>query len=599
MSTDLSGGWTLSLKHPVSSVWPILSDTQRFNEMSGLPRYHLSETPQPDGSVRRIATGRVARFDIQWEELPVEWVAEQYFFQRRLFLNGPLRRMDASLRLMPAGDGAKATYQIRIDSRYRLIGPYVARRLLNGAGKTFEKAVQGANEYLANARESAFELHPPQLMPGGEKRAQEIADYLHTGPYGHGLTGRLMRHILHVPDADACRIRPKALARAWDAPPRHVIELCLAAVRSGMLRLTWDLLCPRCRGAKISAERLDQLQQKAHCPSCNIDFGADFNRNVELVFHPSSMVRECETGEYCLSGPQTTPHVLIQQSLAPGESRQIMADLGPGDYRLRTFSRGAEQDLTFDGGKWPELSVTKVGIVSSAEVTKGELRLVNATESPMTLVIESRDWTGDALTAHQVTALQSFRHLFPDAVLHGGEELAIDSIAILFTDLQSSTVLYRETGDGPAYQRVREHFEFLAGIIRAHDGALVKTIGDAVMAVFVSPQQALRAALGVQEQIAGFNHTRGDMALTINMGLHCGRCIVVNLNDRLDYFGSTVNLAARLQGQSRGGDIVLSEDVAKDPLVSPMLEGLSWTGETMPLKGFANPVSFRRITGKI
>jgi len=276
-----------------------------------------------------------------------------------------------------------------------------------------------------------------------------------------------------------------------------------------------------------------------------------------------------------------------------------MADLGPGDYRLRTFSRGAEQDLTFDGGKWPELSVTKVGIVSGADVTKGELRLVNATESPMTLVIESRDWTADALTAHQVTALQSFRHLFPDAVLHGGEELAIDSIAILFTDLQSSTVLYRETGDGPAYQRVREHFEFLAGIIRAHDGALVKTIGDAVMAVFVSPQQALRAALGVQEQIAGFNHTRGDMALTINMGLHCGRCIVVNLNDRLDYFGSTVNLAARLQGQSRGGDIVLSEDVAKDPLVSPMLEGLSWTGETMPLKGFANPVSFRRITGKI
>ncbi|HAK63742.1 MAG TPA: hypothetical protein DCO82_10930, partial [Alphaproteobacteria bacterium] len=103
MISELCGEWRLSLSHPPGRLWPILSDTERFNEMSGLPRYELTETPQPDGSVRRVAQGRVARFDIQWEELPVEWVAEQYFFQRRLFLNGPLRRMDASLRLAPEG----------------------------------------------------------------------------------------------------------------------------------------------------------------------------------------------------------------------------------------------------------------------------------------------------------------------------------------------------------------------------------------------------------------------------------------------------------------------------------------------------------------
>ena len=598
MASELRGEWSVSLRHPPNKVWPIVSDTGRFNEMSGLPRYELTETPQPDGSVRRVAQGKVARTDIRWEELPVEWVAEQYFFQRRLFLNGPLRRMDAELRLAPEAEGAKATYRLTVESRTPVIGPYVARRLLKGAGETFARAVQGADEYLTHLQPTAFELGAPLLKPGAEKRVMDIAEYLHSGPYDHGLSGRLVKHVLLAPDADACRIRPKALARDWGAPPRHVIELCLAAVRSGMLRLTWDLLCPRCRGAKISAERLDQLRQKAHCPSCNIDYGADFNRNVELVFHPSAMVRECETGEYCLSGPQTTPHVLIQQSLAPGESRRIGAGLSPGDYRLRTFSRGAERDITFSGEKWPEISLTPDGFITGDEAGEGEIRLVNAMGSPMTLVIESRDWTADALTAHQVTALQSFRHLFPDEVLHGGEELAIDSIAILFTDLQGSTALYREIGDGPAYQRVREHFEFLIEIVRAHDGALVKTIGDAVMAVFVSPHQALRAALSVQEKISGFNHAHEETAVSINMGLHCGRCIVVNLNDRLDYFGSTVNLAARLQGQSREGDIVLSEEIANDPLVSPMLERLSWVRETMPLKGIAKPVSFRRIAGK-
>ena len=599
MISELCGEWRLSLSHPPGRLWPILSDTERFNEMSGLPRYELTETPQPDGSVRRVAQGRVARFDIQWEELPVEWVAEQYFFQRRLFLNGPLRRMDASLRLAPEGEGTTAAYHLEIESRHRLIGPYVARRLLNGAGRTFAKAVQGADGFLRQLQPSAFDLGAPLLKPGAEKRVMDIADYLHSGPYDHGLSGRLMKHVLQAPDADACRIRPKALARAWDAPPRHVIELCLAAVRSGMLRLTWDLLCPRCRGAKISAERLDLLRQKAHCPSCNIEFGADFNRNVELVFHPSSMVRECGTGEYCLSGPQTTPHVLIQQSLFPGEDRLIAAGLPPGDYRVRTYARGAELDITVAGERWPEVSVTGDGVVAGGELPKGEIRLVNATESPLTLVIESRAWADAALTAHQVTSLQSFRHLFPEEVLHGGEELAIDSIAILFTDLQGSTALYREIGDGPAYQRVREHFDFLIEIVRTHDGALVKTIGDAVMAVFVSPYQALRAALSVQEKIAEFNRAHGDMEISINMGLHCGRCIVVNLNDRLDYFGSTVNLAARLQGQSREGDIVLSEEIANDPLVAPMLEKLSWTGETMPLKGFPKPVSFRRISGRV
>lgn len=598
MAADLRGEWSVTLSHPPNKLWPILSDTERFNEMSGLPRYHLQETPQPDGSVRRVAQGRIARFDIQWEELPVEWVAEQYFFQRRLFLNGPLRRMDAKLRLAPEGEGSKATYQIGIESRTPLLGPYVARRLINGAERTFAKAVEGAAGFLANAQIPAFDLGRPLLLPGGEERAEEIAEYIQSGPYDHGLSAQILDFVLRAPDADACHIRPKALARAWGAPPRHVIENCLAGVRSGLLRLSWDLLCPRCRGAKVSTDSLGALPREAHCPSCNIDYGMDFNRNIELVFHPSSTVRECPGGEYCLSGPQTTPHVLIQQSLAPGESRDITASLAPGGYRLRTFSRGAEWNFTHEGGGLPEMSITSKGFVSGAPAQEGLIRLVNAADRPMTLVLESQEWIADALTAHQVTAMQTFRHLFPDQVLHGGEELAIDSIALLFTDLQGSTALYREVGDGPAYQLVREHFDFLIDIVRAHDGALVKTIGDAVMAAFTNPQQALRAALSVHEKITGFNQAHGDTAVSIKMGLHCGRCIVVNLNDRLDYFGSTVNLAARLQGQSRGGDIVLSEELACDPLVAPILADLAWSEETITLKGFGQPVSLRRIAGK-
>ncbi len=595
MGNELRGAWSATLNHPPRLLWPILSDTERFNEMSGLPRYVLSETPQQDGSVRRVASGRAARFDVQWEELPVEWVEEQYFTQTRLFLNGPLARMTATLKLAAQGDGSKLSYHIEIETRHAVIGPYVAGRLIRGAGRTFARAVNGAGEFLDGMRPSAYELEPPVLVEGGEGRAKSILSYLQTGPYDHGLSARLVERLLHAPDADMCHIRPKQLAREWDVEPRYVVELCLAGVRSGLLRLTWDLLCPRCRGAKATAPQLDQLGQTVHCPSCNIDYTSDFAKNVELVFHPAATVRECPGGEYCLSGPQTTPHVLVQQSLQPGETKELAAEIAPGEYRLRTLSRGAEFDISHAGGAFPAMIVSEDGVTVRSPDAPGNIVLVNDTQRPLTLLIESREWVKDALTAHQVTTMHTFRHLFPDQVLRAGEEMSIDNVTLMFTDLQESTMLYRQIGDGPAYHRVREHFGFLIEIVRAHNGALVKTIGDAVMAAFAGPAPAVRAALAVQQNIAEFNRGHSDTEIHLKMGLHGGRCIVVNLNDRLDYFGSTVNLAARLQGQSRGGDIIISDELASDPVVAGIIAPLRATREMAELKGYDRAIPFLRI----
>ena len=130
---------------------------------------------------------------------------------------------------------------------------------------------------------------------------------------------------------------------------------------------------------------------------------------------------------------------------------------------------------------------------------------------------------------------------------------------------------------------------------------LVKTIGDAVMAAFSNPIDALAASIAVREDIAAFNRALDapsgfrEAPIVVKLGLHCGPCIAVTLNDRLDYFGSTVNLAARLQGQSRGGDIVLSEAIAAEPGIEAQLAGLRPSRETARVKGFAEPVRFRRV----
>src|SRR5262249_54058128 len=150
-----------------------------------------------------------------------------------------------------------------------------------------------------------------------------------------------------------------------------------------------------------------------------------------------------------------------------------------------------------------------------------------------------------ALTADRVAALQAFRDLFSDEVLRPGDEVAIRRVTLLFSDLKGSTALYEAMGDAAAYHLVREHFAYLAEIVREHEGGIVKTIGDAVMAAFHDPLRGLQAAIAMQRRVAGFN-ARSRAPIVLKLGLHDGPCIAVTLNDRLDYFGGTVNLAARL-----------------------------------------------------
>ncbi|HWB51178.1 MAG TPA: adenylate/guanylate cyclase domain-containing protein, partial [Stellaceae bacterium] len=214
---------------------------------------------------------------------------------------------------------------------------------------------------------------------------------------------------------------------------------------------------------------------------------------------------------------------------------------------------------------------------------------------------EDRRWAQDALTAHEATTMQAFRDLFADAVLRPGDQVGIGRIAFLFTDIKGSTDLYNRVGDARAYGFVREHYAVLTRAVREHDGAVVKTIGDAVMAAFTDPAGALDAALAIRDAIAAFNrHLAAEagaegVAILVKIGLHSGACIAVTLNDRLDYFGRTVNLAARLQGESAGGDIVLSETMAREPGVAERLGSLGARAETARVKGFAEPVALRRI----
>lgn len=194
--------------------------------------------------------------------------------------------------------------------------------------------------------------------------------------------------------------------------------------------------------------------------------------------------------------------------------------------------------------------------------------------------------------------LPEFRQLFPQERLLPDESLEVARVALLFTDLAGSTALYAQRGDPRAYHLVRLHFEELFAAADAHAGTVVKNIGDAVMAAFQTPGAALAAALEMQARIAALNQ-REQLApqerLILKIGLHSGPCLNVTLNDRPDYFGTTVNVAARVQGLSLGGDVILTDAIYCDAEAQSLLSGKSLHTTHTTVKGLADELTVHRL----
>jgi adenylate cyclase len=318
--------------------------------------------------------------------------------------------------------------------------------------------------------------------------------------------------------------------------------------------------------------RLGDIHSTSHCNTCQINFDANFDHNVEVIFRPNPSVRAVDVAvEFCVGSPQRQPHILFSLMVPPHEELPISTLLGAGRYRLSASGVQGSQmlsavanaperiDFHADALGWKN-EVVDIGLAPT-------LRLINHTDFTQTFQLERTVWSDQAATAADVTTLQVFRDLFSSDVLRVGEEISVGSMTLMFTDLRNSTKLYREIGDATAFGRVRDHFDILEQAVAAEGGSVVKTMGDSVMAAFREPASALRAIWNVQKEIA----QRGSPPLFIKVGIHHGPCIVVNLNDRLDYFGSTVNVAARLSHFSVGGELILSEAIRNDPEVTEFL----------------------------
>ena len=590
---DFHYRWEYELQSSPEQLWSFVADTNRFNRDAGVPALQPEE-----GKRKRLRNARrrlrlsFLGVPVEWEEQPFEWIKPSRFGVVRKYSKGPIAELKVLAELSPLGNGgSKLTYQIWATPKSLLGFLLIPLQVGFASQRRFATAFEKYDKTALAEIPVPSEQSSPELSSAVRGRLEAVKEKLLVDGANPQVVEKLIDFVERADDFSLSRIRPYALADQWGEPRRAVLEACLLGTRQGLLDMQWDLLCPLCRGPQESETSLSDISSKVHCETCRIDFTVNFDRFVEITFKPNASVRLAEVKDYCMGSPQRTPHVVVQQLLAPHTSRNLVLPLEEGSYRLRTLELPGEQLVTVSA-EGAETATARV----SDHVSGGELKLAprttlqleNASDAEQLFILERLQWSDQAATAAEVTALQIFRDLFSSEALRPGERISVGTLTVLFTDLRHSTQLYREIGDATAFGRVLNHFDVLKKAIAEADGALVKTIGDAVMGVFRDPALALNAVLTAQQILS--SPPDGTAPLTLKAGMHSGPCIAVTLNERLDYFGSTVNMAARLEGLSTGDDVIISRSVYDDPDVRELINSTENNFQATPfemlLKGF-------------
>lgn len=430
--------------------------------------------------------------------------------------------------------------------------------------------------------------------------------------------------IRSAPDIRLNRINPLRFAAEHELDLAKTIAGFLHATQRGIFELSWNVVCSTCGGVLHAAGSLTNIDCGNYtCALCASDCETRLDETVEVTFTVDPRVRTIQAHEpdtlplwqyarqcFWSSGsdlpddvePFVSEAVLNAFEVGPGASVECRIRLDGGTAVLFDPVTHHARFLEIDGpaSAGPQRIAIAIEDINwptdRIRIAPGALNLsiANRTQQRVLPIL----WTvGPALkrivsgrlpvlTASQLMSSQAFRDLYGSSVLDVNQHFKITKLSFLFVDLKESTQLYGRVGDLAAYDFVRAYFRVVGQIVESEGGAVVKTIGDAVMATFPIPLQAVRSAVAMKKALRELSVARGDREQSARIGIHCGPCLAVMMNDRQDYFGQTVNMASRLQGIA-SDRILATEAVIEGDDVRAYIDecGLATQGFTEKLRG--------------
>jgi class 3 adenylate cyclase len=435
-------------------------------------------------------------------------------------------------------------------------------------------------------------------------------------------------------DRELNRLNALDLAKKNGIDEEKMIAAFLHAARLGIFELSWNVLCPGCGGVLDANATLRTVRQQEYsCALCAGEYEPTLDELVEVTFTVTPRVRtigahtpdalpmwEYFRQLYLSSGvdiPENYEEIIQEitldaMELEPGEKGAMSLSL-PAEFVI-LFEPVTHAAHFFDVKGEPRRERQNFSIVfnkvhtptGTTQMQPGPVRIAleNATDRRVlpalwlaghdlhTLLMRRKPF----LTAKRLLTNQTFRDLYRTETLEIDQRLKITSLTFLFTDLRGSTALYERVGDLNAYDLVKAHFRVLHDIVAAEAGAVVKTIGDAVMATFPTPDHAVAAALEMRKAMHELNGG-GREDLLLKIGIHEGPCLAVTLNERQDYFGQTVNIASRVQNLAHSQAILATEPVIEYPETSLLLErsGIHVQPQRAELRGIQEEVKIYEI----
>ena len=418
------------------------------------------------------------------------------------------------------------------------------------------------------------------------------------------------RLVAEGPDHQLCRVNPLAFAARRGLDEELSIAAFLHGARLGIFEIAWNVLCPGCGGVLDTNASLKTMRREEYaCALCADSYAPTLDEMVDVTFTISPRIRKIAA-----HSPNELPLAEYYRQMywgsgvdLPEDSYQAAIDgfiidhveLAAGEKGVLSIQLPAEFIVIFEPVTHSAQFIDVKGEATrerqslslvydrdhahnqQMELRPGPLRISVENRSDMR-VLPSVCIAGSALhdmlgrrrpflTAKRLLSNQTFRDLYRTDTLDVDQRLSITSLTFLFTDLRGSTELYERVGDLAAFDLVRAHFQVLNEIVSAEAGAVVKTIGDAVMATFPTPHRALAAALRMREAMRELNQRHGREDLLLKIGLHEGPCIAVSMNERQDYFGQTVNIASRIQGLADAQSILATGTVVDDLQAASLL----------------------------
>ncbi|MBX3062484.1 MAG: adenylate/guanylate cyclase domain-containing protein [Anaerolineae bacterium] len=469
------------------------------------------------------------------------------------------------------------------------------------------------------------------------------------------VVSKLETFIRTADDYDLFRVNPVQYGSSKAMSEAEAVDLFIYAAKVGLFEMDWNMLCAFCPQVVGSFRELEKVHSHFICPFCNAvnDIALDdyiqvtftLSRQVRdnIFLHPESLSVEDYYLRYHFAKGFKVPEGLTPATLIAlltkmfidieaQQKRSFDFELPVGRFEvvdlshklmLALFVKGQDVDtqstqIQLSDGKFHVLNretgpryvisgVARLAFRQAGEMPPGK----HSVEIENRMDERGRFWIlqypptfentyfeyEPFLSGKRLLTTQTFRNLFRTQVIDETEGIAVNDLTYLFTDLKGSTQLYDTVGDGNAYFLVRQHFDTLSKVVAARSGVIVKTIGDAIMAAFEKPENGVAAAIEMIEELAAFNKTISH-PLSLKIGIHRGRSIAVTLNDRLDYFGQNVNIAARIQSLADANEIYMSREMMDSPGVSDILKDHHVTPDQVQVKGVSEKLEVYRVTVK-